>query len=213
MKLDSHWFGQANMLEVSAILLILLVEGIVILLSIMLLVIVLRVRKDQHDRNSVRQLVSQINHFSEVGMKETSTYLHDIYELEGSELRQAVNAIDTREKEFMQKIINLFLHGETSQLTEMNTAMTELIEPYKNLRPKIPAPVISDGEQSALMKIETMDAQNEKLTQELKITKDRMMSIIARFYNRSGEGDDHRPVEQEVGDKPMVDVKKNQEAG
>ena len=201
------------MLEVSAILLILLIEGIVILLSIMLLVIVLRVRKDQQDRNSVRQLVSQINHFSEVGMKETSTYLHDIYELEGSELRQAVNEIDTREREFMQKIINLFLHGETSQLTVMNTAMTELIEPYKNLRPKIPAPIVSDGEQSALMKLETMGAQNEKLTQELKITKDRMMSIIARFYNRSGGGDDHRPVEQDVGDKPMVDVKKNQEAG
>ncbi len=201
------------MLEVSAILLILLIEGIVILLSIMLLVIVLRVRKDQQDRNSVRQLVSQINHFSEVGMKETSTYLHDIYELEGSELRQAVNEIDTREKEFMQKIISLFLHGETSQLTEMNTAMTELIEPYKNLRPKIPAPIVSDGEQSALMKLETMSAQNEKLTQELKITKDRMMSIIARFYNRSGGGDDHRPVEQEVGDNPMVDVKKNQETG
>ena len=201
------------MLEVSAILLILLVEGIVILLSIMLLVIVLRVRKDQHDRNSVRQLVSQINHFSEVGMKETSTYLHDIYELEGSELRQAVNEIDTREKEFMQKIIHLFLHGETSQLTEMNTAMTELIEPYKKLRLKIPAPIVSDGEQSALMKLETMGAQNEKLTQELKITKERMMSIIARFYNRSGGGDDHRPVEQEVEDKTIVDVKKNQEAG
>ncbi len=201
------------MLEVSAILLILLVEGIVILLSIMLLVIVLRVRKEQHDRNSVRQLVSQINHFSEVGMKKTSTYLHDTYELEGSELRQAVNEIDTREKEFMQKIIHLFLHGETSQLTEMNTAMTELIEPYKKLRPKIPAPIVSDGEQSALMKLETMGAQNEKLTEELKITKERMMSIIARFYNRSGGGDDHGPVEQEVGDKPMVDVKKNQEAG
>ena len=201
------------MLEVSAILLILLIEGIVVLLSIMLLVIVLRVRKDQQDRNTVRQLVSQINHFSEVGMKETATYLHDIYELEGSELRQAVNEIDTREKEFMQKIINLFLHGETSQLTVMNTAMTELIEPYKNLRPKIPAPIVSDGEQSALMKLETMGAQNEKLTQELKITKDRMMSIIARFYNRSGGGDDHWPAEQEVGDNPMVDVKKNQETG
>lgn len=201
------------MLEVSAILLILLVEGIVILLSIMLLVIVLRVRKDHHDRNTVRQLVSQINHFSEVRIKETGTYLHDIYELEGSELRQVVNQIDTSERKFMQKVINLFLHAETSQLAEINTAVDELIEPYKNLRPKIPAPVVSDGEQSALMKLETMGAQNEKLTQELKITKDRMMSVIARFYNRSGGGDDHRPVEQEVGDKPMVDVKKNQGRG
>lgn len=201
------------MLEVSAILLILLIEGIVILLSIMLLVIVLRVRKDRQDRNSVRQLVSQINHSSEVRMKETGTYLHDIYELEGSELSQAVDEIETRERKFIQKIINLFLHGETSRLAEINTAMTELIEPYKNLRPKIPVPMVSDGEQSALMKLETMGAQNEKLTQELKITKDRMMSIIARFYNRSGGGDDHWPAEQEVGDNPMVDVKKNQEAG
>jgi len=201
------------MLEVSAILLILLVEGIVILLSIMLLVIVLRVRKNRRHRSTVRQLVSQVNHYSEVRMKDTGTYLHDIYDLDGTELRQAVNEIDKREREFIQKIIDLFLRDETSLLAEMNTAVAELIEPYKDLRPKIPAPIASDGEQSALMKLETMGAQNEKLTQELKITRDRMMSIIARFYNRSGGGDDHRIVEQKVKDKPTVDNKKNQESG
>ena len=201
------------MLEVSAILLILLVEGIVILLSIMLLVIVLRVRKDRRHRSTVRQLVSQVNHYSEVRMKDTGTYLHDIYDLDGTELRQAVNQIDKREREFIQKIIDLFLRDETSLLTEMNTAVAELIEPYRDLRPKIPAPIVSDGEQSALMKLETMGAQNEKLTQELKITRDRMMSIIARFYNRSGGGDDRRLVEQKVKDKPTVDNQKNRESG
>jgi len=201
------------MFEVSAILLILLVEGIIILLSIMLLVIVLRVRKDRHHRSTVKQLVSQVNHYSEVRMKETGTYLHDIFDLEGPELRQVVNEIDTREKEFMQKIIDMFLHGEAGLLTEIDTAVAELIEPYKILRPKTPAPIISDGEQSALMKLETMGAQNEKLTQELKITKDRMMSIIAKFYNRPGEGDVRGLVEQEVGDKSTIDDKKNPETG
>jgi hypothetical protein len=198
------------MLEVDPLLFILLAEGVVILLAILVLLIVLQLRKNRRRRNAVKKLVSQVNHYSEVRMKDTGTFLHDIYELEDTELRQAVKEIDTREREFIQKIIDISLRGETVFLTTVNVAVNELIGPYKNLRPKIPAPTVSEGEQSALMQLETLEAQKGKLEQELKITKERMANM-ARFYARSDRSSDSKLTRPEGKEQPMLDNKKNQE--
>ena len=198
------------MFEVNALLFILLAEGVVILLATLILLNVLQWRKNRRHRNAVKKLVSQVNHYSEVRMKDTSTFLHEIYELEETELRQTVKQIDTREREFIQKIIDIFLRGETVLLTTVNVAVNELIGPYKKLRPKIPAPTVSEGEQSALMQLETLEAQNEKLDQELKITKERMANM-ARFYARSDRGSDSNLARSEGEQEPMFDHKKKQE--
>jgi hypothetical protein len=198
------------MFEVDPLLFILLAEGVVILLATLVLLTVLQLRKKRRYRNAVMKLVSQVNHYSEVRMKDTSTFLHDIYELEDTELRQTVKEIDAREREFIQKIINIFLRGETVLLTTVNVAVNELIGPYKNLRPKISAPTVSEGEQSALMQLETLEAQKGKLEQELKITKERMANM-ARFYARSDRSSKSKLTRSEGKEQPGFDSKKNQE--
>jgi hypothetical protein len=198
------------MFEVNALLFILLAEGVFILLAALVLLTVLQWRKNRCHRNVVKKLVSQVNHYSEVRKKDTGTFLHDIYELEETELRQTVKEIDTREREFIQKIIDIFLRGETVLLTTVNVAVDELIGPYRKLRPKIPAPTVSEGEQAALMQLETLEAQNEKLDQELKITKERMANM-ARFYARSDRGSDSNLAGPEGKEQPKLDNKKNRE--
>ncbi len=198
------------MFEVDPLLFILLAEGVAILLATLVLLTVLQLRKKRRYRNAVMRLVSQVNHYSEVRMKDTSTFLHDIYELEDTELRQTVKEIDAREREFIQKIINIFLRGETVLLTTVNVAVNELIGPYKNLRPKISAPTVSEGEQSALMQLETLEAQKGKLEQELKITKERMANM-ARFYARSDRSSKSKLTRSEGKEQPGFDSKKNQE--
>ena len=198
------------MFEVNALLFILLAEGVFILLAALVLLTVLQWRKNRCHRNVVKKLVSQVNHYSEVRKKDTGTFLHDIYELEETELRQTVKQIDTREREFIQKIIDIFLRGETVLLTTVNVAVDELIGPYRKLRPKIPAPTVSEGEQTALMQLETLEAQNEKLDQELKITKERMANM-ARFYARSDRSSESKRTMPEGKEQPLSDNKKNQE--
>jgi hypothetical protein len=191
-------------------LFILLAEGVFILLAALVLLTVLQWRKNRCHRNVVKKLVSQVNHYSEVRKKDTGTFLHDIYELEETALRQTVKQIDTREREFIQKIIDIFLRGETVLLTTVNVAVDELIGPYRKLRPKIPAPTVSEGEQTALMQLETLEAQNEKLDQELKITKERMANM-ARFYARSDRSSESKRTMPEGKEQPKLDNKKNQE--
>lgn len=198
------------MFEVNALLFILLAEGVVILLAILVLLAVLQWRKNRRHRNAVKKLVSQVNHYSGVRMKDTGTFLHDIYELEDTELGQTVEEIDTREREFIQKIIDIFLRGETVLLTTVDVAVNELVGPYKKLRPKIPAPIISEGEQSAMMQLETLEAQNEKLDQDLKIARERLTNM-ARFYARSDRSRDNKLARPEGKEQPGFDNKKNQE--
>ena len=198
------------MFEVNALLFILLAEGVVILLAVLALLTVLQLRNKRRHRNAVKKLVSQVNHYSEVRMKDTGTFLHDIYQLEDTELRQKVKEIDTREREFIQKIIDIFLLGETILLTTANVAVNELIGPYKKLRPRVPASIISEGEQSALMQVETLEVQNEKLSQELKTTREKMANM-ARFYARTDRGSDSKLARPEGKEQAIFDNKKNQE--
>ena len=201
------------MLEVNALLFITLVEGFVIQLLILLLMIVLCVRLKQRHRKTVKTLVSQIKHQSDTRMKETGSFLQDIYELDGVDLKKAVKDIDKREKKFFQKIIDIFLRGETSVLTAMDTAGAELIEPYKNLGPKIPEQIESENEKSTLLQIEKMSVENENLKQELEATKEKMQAMIDEFGNMFGRGSGHELAKHEVVGKLMADYKENEALG
>ena len=189
------------MFEVNALLFIMLVEGFVILLLILLLILVLRIRVKSRNRNAVKQLVSQIKHQSSVRMEETGSFLQDIYELDGPDLKNAVKDIDAREKRFFQKIINMFLYSESGLLTGMDAAVAELVEPYKVLRPKAAEPVDSEEETNAVMQLEAKTIENEKLKRDLEETKDRMQSMIDEFGNMFGGGSDHDLAKHEVVDK------------
>jgi hypothetical protein len=92
----------------------------------------------------------------------------------------------------------MFLGGETALLIAMDAAVAELVEPYKNLKPKIPEPEVSENEISALKQLETVTAENEKLKQELEETKNKMQGMIGEFGNMFGGGSDHELAKHEV---------------
>ena len=195
------------MFEVNALLFIMLVEGFVILLLILVLISVLRLRVKARHRHAVKQLVSQVKHQSEIRMKETGSFLKDIYDLDDSELKQAVKDIDQREKKFFQNIINMFLQGETVLLTAMDSAVAELIEPYKQLRPKTPEQGMSDGEKNALVELHTIKAENDSLKQDLEDTNIKLQGMIDEFGNMFGGGRDHELAKHEVVDKVLREEK------
>ena len=182
------------------------------MLLILVLILVLRIRVKVRHRNAVKKLVSQVNHQSDVRIKETGSFLQDIYALDGPELKKAVKDIDKREKKFFQKIIDMFLRGETSLLAAMDAAVAELVEPYKNFKPKIETSVESETEKTALIKVESLGAENEKLKLELQATKDKLQDMIAEFGNMFGGGSDHELAKHEVVDKLSTDEEKEQEA-
>ncbi len=198
------------MIEVNAALFILLIESLVGICVALMLVLFVSARRKKRKRRAITQLIAQIKKQSEVRTSETGSFLQEIYQLEGDDLKKAVELIDKGEKNLFQKLIKAYLTEDAEIITSIDASVAELIDIYKDLKPKIEkVEGMPDAERDSLMKqIEELQRNNDKLTGELGITKTTMGNMIAEFGNMFGGGADHELASFEVVEK--VEAKSDQ---
>lgn len=186
------------MLEIKTIYFVLLAEGLGVSILLIILMFSLYLRTRRRNRKAVRQLISQIKHQSKIRTEKTGQFLKQIYDLDGEELKKAVKAIDRQERKFFQKIINMFLNGDTEMVTTMDAALAELVETYKDLRPKVPEGQENVNLEEILKEVELLKSENEKLKEDLVESKARVEDIIGEFGNMFGGGSEHELANHEV---------------
>ena len=191
------------MISINAAIFILLVESLFVLLIALVLIIVLGIRRKRKKRIAVAKLVAQIKKQSEVRTQETGSFLQEIYQLEDAELKKAVATIDKSEKQLFQKLIESYLTENTDLILSMDATIAELIETYKELKPKEQIIEKGDEEKEKVLsaELEKLRTDNEKLKEELGITKETMGNMIAEFGNMFGGGSDHELANFEVVEK------------
>ena len=199
------------MMQISTIVFSLLLELIFVLLVVLGVWTFLTLKRSKQDRTAVAKLVEQVRHQSDLRLKETGSFLEEKYRFEGSELKKAVESIDKAEKKFIQKVINMYLKRDPHEMEAMDASMAELIEAYKELTP---ANVGGGGEvaetdDEALPddlseEVEQLRSSNQKLTEELAITKKTMGNMIAEFGNMFGGGQENALESEEVLEKVNV---------
>ena len=198
------------MSETNLLTIILLAEGLVVSLLLLSLMIGLKLRKRRRKRRAVTQLLSQVEHQSEVRVKETGSFLQDIYQFQDSELKVAVDTIDKHEKVFFQKVISMFLDDDTDLMISMDATMAELVGTYKNLKPKSLEGQNNDDSKDLLKELAVLRNSNEKLKEELAITKNTMSNMIGEFGSMFGGGSDHELAKHEVVAQ-VKDISPNEE--
>ncbi len=196
------------MIEISSSLLILLLEALVLLVIGIVIGVVISTRRKSRDREAARQLVDQIKHQSETRREHTGSFLEEKYRFEDQQLKQAVDAIDKSEKQFFQKVINLYLKRDAEALTSLDASVAEMIDVYKSLSPVMPDAETMEKLNSAASvggadeaELEQLRTANAKLTEELSITKETMGNMIAEFGNMFGGGSDNELEQDEVVEK------------
>lgn len=191
------------MIEVNAALFILLIEFLVGACVVLLLVMFVSVRRKKRMRRAISQLIDQIKKQSEVRTGETGSFLQEIYQLEGDDLKKAVDLIDKGEKHLFQKLIKGYLTEDADIITSIDASVAELIDIYKNLKSKVEqVEVMPETERDSLRRqIEELRDSNDKLTDELGITKTTMGNMITEFGNMFGGGADHELSPFEVVEK------------
>lgn len=196
------------MIEISPAILILLIEFLVVISIALVIVVFYGLRRRRQGRMAVAQLASQIKKQSQVRTGETGSFLKDIYQLEGDDLKEAVESIDKGEKALFQQLINSYLTEDVKIITSMDASVAELIDIYKELKPKIEsAENMPDAERDEFIrKIEELNTINERLKVELDSTKITMGNMIAEFGNMFGGGSDHELASFEVAEKVGVKV-------
>ena len=191
------------MIEVNAALFILLIESLAVVSIVLVLILVLAMRKRRRKQAAIAQLVSQIKKQSELRTQETGSFLQEIYQLEDKELAKAVKTIDKSEKQLFQKLVDSYLHLDPELIVTIDAAVAGMVDAYKELKPKAPEIDNSaDDEREALLKqVQQLEESNEKLKEELSITKSTMSNMISEFGNMFGGGADHELASYEVVEK------------
>ena len=187
------------MLEVNRILFVLVLEGLALFAASTLWLSMLAILRRKRRARAIGQLAEQIRHQSSLRREQTGAYLKAIYQLEDDELHDAVNAIDRQEKLFFQHLIDVIYHEDDEQIAVLDAALAELIDTYKNLRPRELVRVEAGPE--LLAENEELRQSNEKLRDELTITRETMSSMLAEFGNMFGGGADHELARHEVVEK------------
>ncbi|MDJ0834025.1 MAG: hypothetical protein QNJ69_10920 [Gammaproteobacteria bacterium] len=193
------------MIEISPLMFTLVGEVLVILSIVLLLWLFFTIKRQRKDRGAARKLVDQVMHQSATRQQETNSFLHEKYRFEGDELEQAVMAIDTAEKKFIQRFINIYLQRDAEALASLDATLAELIDTYKKLSPSMPdTEAMQAMEQASAVKAEAeqqiaeIREDNERLSEELGITKQTMSNMISEFGNMFGGGADHELAKHEV---------------
>ena len=184
------------MIEVSALLFSLLIEGLVAMLVVLAGGIFLLIKRKRKDTAAAKQLVDQIKHQSDSRIKQMGVYLTEKYQLEGSELSKAIESIDKSEKRFFQRVINVYLKRDSEGVKSFDAWVAELVETYKSFRPAQPDEPKETG--VSMEEFQQLQQTNENLRQELEITKDTMGNMIAEFGNMFGGGADTKLPDEEV---------------
>lgn len=189
------------MLEINAIYLVLLAEGFGLLLLALCLVFLLGLFRKRRKSRAVGLLVTRIRDRAEARLKATESFLRAVFNLEGEALRDALESIDRQETEFYQQLIDSLYRGSSTQISSLDAALNKLIEAYKCLKPSVlEAPEIDPVERQ----LETTLSENERLREELSITKNTMSQMILEFGEMFGGGQDHGMALDEVLAKIMA---------
>ncbi len=189
------------MIEISAIVFSLLIEAYVILFIGVITWLYFTSKKKKKDRDAALKLVEQIKHQTEARHTLTGSYLKKIYNLEGPQLKKAINKIDKSEKRFFQKVIDLYLTRDYEALGSLDADVAELIDTYRSLIPVTTVVEKEDTEKDE--QIELLRTANAQLSEELAITNKTMSDMIAEFGNMFGGGSSHELEKTEVVEKKV----------
>jgi hypothetical protein len=201
------------MIEVNAAVFLLLIETLILTVIIFAAVMFFVIKKRRRKRAAIAQLVSQIKKQSDLRLKETGSFLQDIYQLGDEDLAKAVKLIDKSEKQLFQKLIDSYLTDDPELIVSIDAAVAGMVDTYKELKPKESEidTSIADERDALLKQVKQLEESNEKLKEELGITKTTMSNMIAEFGNMFGGGSDHEMANFEVVEKLEENVEEEKE--
>ena len=173
------------MLQIDPFLFFLLVEGFGITTLVLIVWGFLALRRRGRERRAVEKLIAAVNEADGPRREETEGLLATAG-LGGEALSNAVGGIVREERMLYKAIISAFLKRDAEALVAMSTLVPQATGTLRGLLAdagRASAPPAADPEH------ETLRAENTKLTDELRITKQTMSNMLSEYAQMYARGD------------------------
>jgi len=197
------------MLEVHPLVMVLLGETAGALFIVLVVWAFLALRKASKDKRAIQTLIANVNENSDSRKGELTGFLKSC-QVTDDALEERLTGLLNAEKTFLQAFIKLYKQRDADAVKEFHIPLGELTTPYRalvdgNVAVPPPPPVAPPeteedspseevgqpvGEDADKNRIQELEQENARLTQELEITRntlDNMLSEYASMFSPSGE--------------------------
>jgi hypothetical protein len=173
------------MIEFSRLTVLILAELLVGLGLVTLGYIGVTLTRRQNAYRAAQQLVERIRHDTEPRSERLRHKLSGIYGYQGEVLEQILHDLNRVEKQLYQNIINGFLKRDLIAFQQIDVDVDNLVLAYQGLEPSFDqAEAASVGKSSETVdrdEIERLQSDNQRLSEELKVTMDTMARMISEY--------------------------------
>lgn len=178
------------MTQINSMLLLILGELLLVTAVVSVVMVVVLLLRKRRDRSAALALVGIIKEDEKRRLDETNKIMVHHFGLEGEELETIVKKIAREEKLFYQTLINLYLKRDSGVLKNLNIQFEGAVEPYRSLKvlKTETADATSEMDTESAAEIERLKTENERLSDELRITMDTMGRMLTEYSSMFAGG-------------------------
>ncbi len=182
------------MIEVSRLTLLVLGElliGFALLSTVLVTLLVIRKGKI---RKAAKHLVERIQSDKASRTERLRDRLSEKYQYEGEKLEQGLHDLTQAEMRLYQNIINSYLKQDVVEFQQTDVDVENLVLAYQGLELPSTDAALSSGEVNAdeSTEIQRLNEENERLSEELRVTMDTMGRMLNEYSSMFAGGADNQ---------------------
>lgn len=198
------------MIELSQLTVLIMVEVIIGLASICGVLGFFTLRRKGNIRRAAHHLAGRVQNDKAARSQRLKSLLSDQYGLSGNELEQVLHNIMQAEMKLFQNLINGYMEDNQVHLQQIDVDEENLVLAYQGLKPVGggTAAVMADSD-DADDEAQRLREENQRLSDELKVTMDTMGRMLNEYSSMFASGEDKpltREDASEVLDAPESEV-------
>jgi hypothetical protein len=179
------------MIEVSQLFLLVLVEIIIGLLILSGVLLFFTLRRKGRIRKAAHHLAERVKSDKPARTERLKTLLNEKYGYDGNELEQAVRNISQAEMLLFQNLINGYIKDDQIHLQQVDVDEENLVQAYQGLNaPAGAAAPAADAELDSGEELARLHDENQRLSDELRVTMDTMGRMLNEYSSMFAGGDD-----------------------
>jgi hypothetical protein len=180
------------MIELSQLTLLIMIEVLIGLVILSAVLGYFALTRKGRIRKAAHHLAERVQSDKPARTERLKTLLNEDFGLTGSELEKTLHNITQMEMRLFQNLINGYIKDDQIHLQQIDVDEENLVLAYQGLKPVLGgnAPTATTGDEGVEAEMERLRDENQRLSDELRVTMDTMGRMLNEYSSMFGGGSD-----------------------
>lgn len=186
------------MIQVDSLVAVFMVEGLVGAFVFVIGIAIFMIRRRTKDRKAAIRFIDSLKNAESNRSQNLEAHISEVCDLDEERVDAMVTEVKACEKSLYQKMIQLFLHRDSSALVEIDQSVQNLSQPFCKVLSVVSKgskenPELAESLEAAQVEIERLKKESERLAKQLSTaleTMDDISSEYSNLFNSSREAEE-----------------------